>query len=99
MFKPVGTLLLAFVALMVLAAPVLADPDPLDVPQGANIPPPGDAQTAGAAYGDLSVFILNVAAGNDGVPQKPQGEETFKRLFADPIVVAYPSLSPSDRQS
>jgi hypothetical protein len=73
----------------ILAAPALAQQDSLDV----------DAENAAAAYGDLSVFILNVAAGNDGVPQKPEGEAAFKQLFAQPVADAFPDLSPEDQQS
>jgi hypothetical protein len=98
MFKPVRGFVLALAVLVLLATPALADPDPLDVPQGGGRPPI-DAQTAGAAYGDLSVFILNVAAGNDGVPQQPEGEQAFKRLFGDPVVAAFPSLGAQDQQS
>src|SRR5919199_1141260 len=73
----------------ILAAPALAQQDSLDV----------DAENAAAAYGDLSVFILNVAAGNDGVPQKPEGEAAFKQLFAQPVADAFADLSPEDQQS
>ena len=75
-----------------------SDPDSFDVPQGGNLPGP-DAGSLAAAYGDLSVFVLNVAAGNDGVPQQPEAEQAFKEVFAQPVAAAYPSLSADDQQS
>jgi hypothetical protein len=67
-----------------LVAPAFAEPDP---------------RTVADAYGSLSVFILNVAAGNDGESLQPDGEDAFKELFAQQVVDAYPSLSADDRQS
>jgi hypothetical protein len=58
-----------------------------------------DAQSLAVAYGDLSVFVLNVAAGNDGVPQQPDAEQAFKDVFAQPVLAAYPTLAPDDQQS
>jgi len=51
------------------------------------------------ASGDLWVCVLNVAAGNDGMPQQPEAEQAFKEVFAQPVAAAYPSLSADDQQS
>jgi hypothetical protein len=86
----IGPLIAAAALLSTLfATPALAQENSVDL----------DAVTAAAAYGDLSVFILNVAAGNDGVPQKPEGEAAFKQLFGEPVADAFSSLSPDDRQA
>ena len=74
-----------------------SDTDSFDVPQGGPLPTP-DGPTLAAAYGDLSVFVLNVAAGNDGVPQQPEAEQVFKNVFAQPVAAAYTGLSPDDQQ-
>jgi hypothetical protein len=58
-----------------------------------------DARTVASAYGDMSVFILNVAAGNDGVPQQPDAEQTFKDAFSNQFATLYTSLSADDQQA
>jgi hypothetical protein len=58
-----------------------------------------DAQTVAAAYGDLSVFILNVAAGNGGQPQKPEREDAFRQAFAEQFAGQYAGLGPDDQQA
>jgi hypothetical protein len=58
-----------------------------------------DPQAVAAAYGDLSVFILNVAAGNDGQPQKPDREQIFKQAFAAQFADMFASLTPDDQQA
>lgn len=90
--------LTAALLLPTLASAQAADSDPFDVPQGGSLPGP-DAQSLAAAYGDLSVFVLNVAAGNDGVPRQPDAEQAFKDVFAQPVVAASGSLSPDDQRS
>jgi len=67
---------------------------PLDVPQGAP-----DPQAVAVAYGDLSVFILNVAAGDDGVTYNASAEEAVREALAQPVVLAYSSLSADDQQT
>ena len=94
---------LAFALLITtLLAPALAhaqtsNDNSFDVPQGGTMGTP-DPQTMASAYGDLSVSILNVAAGNDGVPRQPEAEQTFRDVFAQPVLAAYTSLSPDDQQ-
>lgn len=51
------------------------------------------------AYGDLAVFILNVAAGNDGVPQQPQAEQTYRHAFAELFAGSYANLQPDEQES
>jgi hypothetical protein len=58
-----------------------------------------DTRTVASAYGDMSVFILNVAAGNDGVPQQPDAEQTFKDAFSNQFATLYASLSADDQQA
>src|SRR4051812_27851111 len=58
-----------------------------------------DAQAVADAYGDLTVFILNVAAGNDGQPQKPQAEQSYKATFAELFANAYADLTPDQQES
>jgi hypothetical protein len=69
------------------------------VPTVAAAQATDEAQDVASAYGDLSVFVLNVAAGNDGVPQQPDAEQAFKQLFAQPVLAGYSSLSADDQQS
>jgi CheY-like chemotaxis protein len=80
-----------------LALAQTSNTDSFDVPQGGALPTP-DGQPVAAAYGDLSVFVLNVAAGNDGVPQQPEAEQAFKDVFAQLVAAAYAGLSPDDQQ-
>jgi hypothetical protein len=72
------------------AAPALAQSD-----TPATIDPAAVAD----AYGTLSVFILNVAAGLDGVPKDPQGEQVFHDAFAQQMLTAFASMGPQDQQS
>jgi len=58
-----------------------------------------DAQAVADAYGDMIVFVLNVAAGNDGEPQKPAGEQTFKAALADQFATRYATLSADDQRA
>ena len=78
------------------ATPILAAPGPdaLNTPQGGGLP---DVQAIAQAYGELSVFVLNVAAGHDGQPRDPAGEQAFANAFAQQMLAAYPSL-PADEQ-
>jgi hypothetical protein len=80
------------------ATPILAAPgsDPLNTPQGGGLP---DVQAIAHAYGDLSVFVLNVAAGHDGQPRDPAGEQAFANAFAQQVLTVYPSLPPEQQQS
>lgn len=91
--------LAALAAMLLLAGPSFAQSDPLDARQGGGIPmmPPSDPDTVAWAYGDLSVFILNVAAGNDGVPQQPDREESFSDLFAEQFAATYAGLSSAEQ--
>jgi hypothetical protein len=87
--------LLASSLLLVLAQPTFAQQaDPLNVPQGAP-----DPQAVALAYGDLSVFILNVAAGNDGVTYNAAAEQAVRDALAQPVAAAFPSLSTDDQQA
>src|SRR5919199_960846 len=88
-----AALLAATWATPLLAAP---GPDPLDTPQGGGLP---DVQSIAQAYGDLSVFVLNVAAGHDGQPRDPVGEQAFATAFAQQVLTVYPSLAPEQQQS
>src|SRR5436305_127559 len=58
-----------------------------------------DARAVANAYGDMVVFVLNVAAGNDGQPQKPDGEQTYRAALADQFAQAYAKLGADDQQS
>ncbi len=74
----------AFVALA--ASPALANPE-------------SDARSVGLAYGDLTVFILNVAAGNDGTTYNASAEDAVRQSLADPVAAAFVSLSADDQQA
>jgi hypothetical protein len=78
-------------ALLILgqSAPVFAQSSPSEFDTGA----------IAGAYGDLSVFILNVAAGLDGVPKDPQGEQVFHDAFAQQLTSAMSNLDPQDQQA
>jgi hypothetical protein len=65
----------------------------------ASAAPSADGQAVADAYGDMLVFVLNVAAGNDGQPQKPDGEQTFKAALAEQFAGQYATLSAADQQS
>lgn len=41
--------------------------------------------------------MLNVAAGNDGQPQKPEAEQQYRSAFADLFAQGYAGLSPTDQ--
>ena len=51
------------------------------------------------AYGQLSVFVLDVAAGHDGQPRNPAGERAFQRLFAEQLLLVYPELDADGQQA
>jgi hypothetical protein len=80
------------------ATPLLAvpGPDPLNTPQGGDLP---KVEAIAAAYGDLSVFVLNVAAGHDGQPRDPAGEQAFATAFGQQVLAAYPGLAPEQQAS
>jgi hypothetical protein len=65
----------------------------------SDTPASVDAGAVADAYGSLSVFILNVAAGLDGVPKDPQGEQVFHDAFAQQMLTAFAGLDPQDQQS
>lgn len=88
-----AALLAASWATPLLAAP---GPDPRDVPQGGGLP---DVPAIAAAYGDLSVFVLNVAAGHDGQPRDPDAEQAFAGAFAQHVLGLYPNLGAEQQQS
>jgi hypothetical protein len=92
---------MALAAMLLIVVPSFAQSDPLDARQGGGLPTlaSSDGEAIAWAYGDLSVFILNVAAGNDGVPQQPDGEDAFNELFAQQFAASYAQLSLSDQQS
>jgi hypothetical protein len=71
------------------AAPAFAQSDP---------PPSADPAAIADAYGTLSVFILDVAAGLDGVPKDPQGEQVFHDAFAQQMLTAFGDLDSEDQQ-
>jgi hypothetical protein len=48
-----------------------------------------DPASIAQAYGDLSVFVLNVAAGNDGTPRDPAAEQAVANAFAAQFFEAY----------
>jgi hypothetical protein len=80
------TSMLAAATIALAASPAFADTS-------------SDARDVGLAYGDLSVFILNVAAGNDGTTYNASAEDAVRQGLADPVAAAYPSLVPSDQQT
>ena len=94
--------LLALGFLFAWAAPSFAQTGPLDTPQGGGLPAAvlgaADPDEVASAYGALSVFVLNVAAGNDGVTQQPDGEEAFAELFAQQFFNGYLALSAAEQQ-
>jgi hypothetical protein len=61
--------------------------------------PGPDAVAIAVAYGQLSVFILDVAAGNDGRPHDPAGESEFIDAFARQVLSVYPSISVEQQQA
>ena len=65
----------------------------------SDSPTPVDSVAIADAYGDLSLFILNVAAGLDGVPKDPQAEQLFHDAFAEQLASALPDLDLSDQQA
>jgi len=71
----------------------------IDVRQGGSVPSPStaDGSTVADAYGDLSVFILNVAAGLDGTPKNPQAEQLFHDAFAQQLLAAWPAMNADDQ--
>jgi hypothetical protein len=73
---------------LVAASMLLASVVPLSSVHAAQL----DAQTVGNAYGDLVIFVLNVAAGNDGETQQPDGERQFKSALAEQFAADYASL-------
>jgi hypothetical protein len=78
---------LVFAALLALAtSPAFAAPE-------------SDARSVGLAYGDLTVFILNVAAGNDGTTYNAPAEDAVRQGLADPVAAAYGSLASDDQQA
>jgi hypothetical protein len=80
---------------LTLAAVVALGATPAFAAGGQNL----DAQTVSLAYGDLMVFILNVAAGNDGTTYNAPAEDAVRHDLAQPIAAAYATLSPDDQQS
>jgi hypothetical protein len=58
-----------------------------------------DPAVVADAYGDVAVFILNVAAGNDGVPQQPRAEQTYRQAFAELFAGGYANLQPDEQES
>jgi hypothetical protein len=65
----------------------------------SDAPTSVDPAAVADAYGTLSVFILNVAAGLDGVPRDPQGEQVFHDAFAQQMLTAFAGLNTQDQQS
>ena len=61
--------------------------------------PGPDALAIAQAYGELSVFILDVAAGHDGKPRSPAREKGLANAFARQMLSAYPSLSVDQQQA
>jgi hypothetical protein len=58
-----------------------------------------DAQAIASAYADLAVFILNVAAGNDGQAQKPQAEQVYRDEFARQFASGYSQLGSDEQEA
>jgi hypothetical protein len=61
----------------------------------AQIAPPSevvDAPSIAQAYGEVSVFVLNVAAGLDGHPRDAAAEQAVANTFAQQMFEAYPTL-------
>jgi hypothetical protein len=58
-----------------------------------------DASSIAQAYGELSVFVLNVAAGNDGNPRDPAAEQSVAGVLAAQLFDAYPSLDAETQAS
>jgi hypothetical protein len=93
--KTLVSLASASLVVLLLAQSAFAQQDdPLNVPQGAP-----DPQSVALAYGDLSVFVLNVAAGNDGVTYNAPAEAAVRDALAEPVAAAYPSLSADNQQT
>jgi len=92
-------LVLTLTLMPAFARASLAQTDPLDIPQGGGIDAfqASDPQAIASAYGDLSVFVLNVAAGNDGVPQHPDEEAAFSQVFAQQFAGSFASLGQSEQ--
>jgi hypothetical protein len=83
-------------SLLVLASLLLAAVQPgLAQPVSAQ----ADPQAIATAYGDLAVFILNVAAGNGTESPKPERQQVFRQAFAEQFAAMYPALGPDDQQS
>ena len=99
-FRAIASLLVLVISLC-LSAPSFAQSGPLDTPQAGDLPGQLDADPDAIAwaYGDLSVFILNVAAGNDGIPQQPDREQAFAELFAQQFASSYGQLAPAVQQT
>jgi hypothetical protein len=91
-----AVLLLGAQALPALAAEPGPGPDPLDVRQGGGLP---DVPAIAQAYGELSVFVLDVAAGHDGTPRDAAAEQAFAAAFAQQLAASYPSLAPDQQQA
>ena len=58
-----------------------------------------DAQAVADAYADLTVFVLNVAAGHDGESQQPDRERAFTAALAEQFLVDYAGLSGVDQDA
>jgi len=86
--------LLAAIATSALIVVAQAAPSP-DAATSSSTDPATIAQ----AYGDVSVFILDVAAGNDGTPRDPAAEGAFASVFADQLLQSYPGLDPQAQRA
>src|SRR5437868_5581581 len=58
-----------------------------------------DLPTMAEAYGEYWLFVLNVAAGNDGQSVAPAGEREIVNEFATDVLNAYQAMSVEQRQA
>ena len=78
--------------LLIAASMLVVSAVPFHVASAAQ----ADGQAVASAYGDLTVFVLNVAAGNDGEIMQPDGERQFRSALAEQFALDYARL---DRDS
>ena len=61
--------------------------------------PSTDPAAIAQAYGEMYVFMLNVAAGNDGQMRDPAFDQKLIQVLADEMLTAYPNMSDDQQQS
>jgi len=58
-----------------------------------------DSDAISAAYADMTIFMLNIANGRDGVPQDTDRENAIRAIFAQNFGGVYQTLSPDLQQA